>query len=162
MRAFAASLDPDVDGVLVLVDADDDDPELLRSELTALAKHAGLSRAACCVAIEETEAFYLGDLKALKRAFPEADMKLARAYEPDSVIGTWEYFGQVINDGGENKVAWADAISPYLTTDPKVSRSPSFKEFVRQLVLLQHVPKGAPKVRKYRHPTKPRTPTRRR
>ena len=40
----------------------------------------------------------------------KARMKQARAYEPDSICGTWERFGKIIDDPGGNKVAWAEAM----------------------------------------------------
>ncbi len=78
-------------------------------------------------AIEETEAFYLADLKALAVAFPDFDQALARSYVPASICGTWELFGRVVGDGGGNKVAWAQAMAPKVTIHAARSRSPSFK-----------------------------------
>jgi hypothetical protein len=140
LRAYGTSLKGN-DGVLVLVDADDDDATSLRARLSAL---AGVLHFKACVAVEETEAFYFGDLRALKQAFPNADMELARKFEPDSVCGTWERFGQVIGDDGGNKVRWAETIAPYLTTDPSKTRSPSCKEFLEALVDLSATTKTAP------------------
>ncbi len=79
-------------------------------------------------AVEELEAFYLADLRALRLAFPEFDQKEAKRYRPDSICKTWELFGRIVGDGGGNKVAWARAICPVLTVDPGKSRSPSFKQ----------------------------------
>jgi hypothetical protein len=88
------------------------------------------------LAVEEIEAFYLGDLRALERAFPEADMRRARAYVPDSICGTWELFGKIVRDGGGNKVAWAEAMGPRLTTQAERSRSPSFRLVFRRYAAL--------------------------
>ena len=106
------------------------------------------------LAVEETEAFYLGDLKALKKAFPRADMATARRYVPDSVVDTWELFGRIVHDGGGNKVAWAEAMGPVLTTKASQSRSPSFKGFVRGLLGLAPPAPAKPKRRRYRHISK--------
>jgi hypothetical protein len=154
LRAYAQSLSGTADGVLVLVDADDDDPELLRRDIEAIITDSGVARAKVALAIEETEAFYLGDLNAIQNAFPEANMKRARAYVPDSICGTWELFGEVVRDGGGNKVTWAEAMGPLVTVIPAKSRSPSFKRMLALLVAL--IPASAPKLRprRYRHATR--------
>jgi hypothetical protein len=152
LRGFANSLDSKVDTVVVVVDADDEDPQALAESIRGAAGQvaAGL-RVEVGVAIEETEAFYLGDLNGLQRAFPTANMTEARKYKPDSVCGTWELFGRVVGDGGGNKVAWAEAMAPVLTTTPARSRSPSFGDLVKGL---RAAAKATPKPkarRKYRH-----------
>jgi len=129
LAAFGKSLDKATDRVLVLVDADGDDVQDLNRRLKKLA--SGLNPAPVVLfrfAVEELEAFYLADVKALKAAFPDFDGKLAKGYIPDSICGTWELFGRVVGDGGGNKVAWAEAMAKVLTTRPAESRSPSFKE----------------------------------
>jgi len=156
LRAYATALNPQADGVLVLVDADDDTAEDLAQAIQNAAAHcAPALRVKVCVAVEETEAYYLGDLEALKRAYPWADMATARAYVPDSICGTWELFGRVVADGGGNKVAWAERMGPRLTTQPARSRSPSFKVMVRQLRGLVPTPAAPAKKRRYRHPARP-------
>lgn len=151
LRAFANSLDAG-DGVLVLVDADNDDQASLTASICemadAVAPHLSV---VVQVAVEETEAFYLGDLAAVARAYPDADLEMGRAYEPDSVCGTWELFGRVIGDGGENKVAWAEAMGPRITTVAGRSRSPSFRALLRGFVELMPKPRPAPRKRRWRH-----------
>jgi Domain of unknown function (DUF4276) len=129
LAAFESSGNHEEDVVLVLVDADDDDYEELIEKISSVAqKVAPNVRVLVKVAVEETEAFYLGDLRALGLAYPNADMKKARKYSPDSICGTWELFGQIIGDDGGNKVAWAEAMGPRLTVVASKSRSPSFQE----------------------------------
>ncbi len=138
LAAFGKSLNRATDRVLVLVDADSDDIQDLDRRLKKLA--SGLDPAPVVVfrfAVEELEAFYLADMKALKAAFPDFDSKLAKGYVPDSICGSWELFGRVVGDGGGNKVAWAEAMSKVLSIRPAESRSPSFKELcngLRELV----------------------------
>lgn len=164
LRAFAKSLSGD-DSVLVLVDADDDNPEQLRLQLEHVTSATDNLRARVAIAIEETEAFYLADLRAVKAAFPGANMKMARTYEPDSICGTCELFGRVIGDGGNNKVHWAEQMGPRVTTSAASSRSPSFKRLIATLRALSR-PGASPvkgKKRKYRHaPRGPRKRTGRR
>ncbi len=163
LRGFATSREPQNHVVVVLVDADDEEPIALARSIADAAKQvAPKLSVAVCLAVEETEAFYLGDLKGLERAFPNAQMEKARAYEPDSVCATWELFGEIVRDGGGNKVAWADAMGTVLTTSASASRSPSFKKFLTQLRDLIAKPVKAIRRRNYRHRATPSTPDRRR
>jgi Domain of unknown function (DUF4276) len=167
LRGFANALDPAADGVVVLVDADQDDAgarEALANEITAAAQRISSKLpVAVRFAVEELEAFYLGDLHALEGAFPGADMDRARAYEPDSIVGTWQLFGTIVGDGGANKRAWAKAMGPRVTTKAEKSRSPSFKAMVAALLELVPPAPARTKRRAWRHPQKPhRDPGRRR
>jgi len=91
LRAFAESLDPETERVLVLVDADDDSCEELNRDITRVARELAPGLTVLVrIAIEETEALYLGDLNAIERVFPDADLALARAYVADSICDTWE------------------------------------------------------------------------
>ncbi len=165
LRGFAGAAHAGAHRILVLVDADNDNADALLASITEAATEVAPHLPVTVrMAVEETEAFYLGDLSGMSRAFPDADMKRARAYEPDSIVGTWELFGAIVGDGGGNKVAWAEAMGPVLTTRPGHSRSPSFKELVRGLRELLPAPlPPKPRRRSYRHPRKPtRKPDRRR
>jgi len=162
LRAFGATGDAEV---LVLVDADEDDCVQLQETLVEVAKAVAPSLTVLIrIAVEETEAFYLGDLKALEAAYPDADMDRARDYIPDSICGTWELFGEIIGDDGGNKVAWAEAIGPKLTSSEPRTRSPSFRSLIRgirQLVAPSTEP--TKKQKTYGHPPKRRDdPSRRR
>lgn len=155
LRGLAQALDPQFDGVLVLLDADDDEPDALRKRIAAVAEQcAPQLQLRVSVAVEETEAFYLGDLRALERAYPDADLEKARAYEPDSICGTWELFGEVVGDGGGNKVAWAEAMGPYVTTRVAESRSPSFRGMIQEVGALLPASPPAKKTRAFRHRSK--------
>lgn len=155
LDAFAQTLDSHSDGVLILVDADDDDPvELAGNILNLVRQCAPLLRVEISVATEEMEAFYLGDLNAIERAYPEADMDMARKYVPDSICGTWEKFGEVIDDGGGNKVAWAEKMGVYVTTNAARSRSPSFKSMLAKIGALGAQTVPVPKNRKFYHRAK--------
>ena len=143
------------DGILILVDADDDDPLDLTKKISQVVKRCAPDlKIEISIATEEMEAFYLGDLKALKRAYPSADMKLARAYIPDSICGTWEKFGEVIGDDGGNKVAWAENMGDWITTNPAQSRSPSFRTMLGKISTLTLQPAPASSRKKFYHRAK--------
>ncbi len=127
LRAFGASAN---NAVLVLVDADSQNCTKLKAALVQMAEQIQpLPPVLFRIAVEESEAFYLGDQRAVKSAYPNANLRLLRDYRPDSIVGTAELFGRVIGDGGLNKVAWAAMMGDHLTTDPGKSRSPSFRAF---------------------------------
>lgn len=129
LAAFGKALDPNEERVLVLVDADKDNVEDIERTLDVL--KGNLNPAPVVFfrfAVEELEAFYLADQKALQAAFPNFDRKLARQYVPDSICGTWELFGDVVGDPGGNKVAWARTMAKFVTTRAEESRSPSFRK----------------------------------
>lgn len=145
LRAFGKSLDSTRERVLVLIDADDDDIEKMNSELDLLLERLDPRPVVMFrFAVEELEAFYLADQRALKTAFPDHNQKLARSYQPDSICGTWELFGSVIGDDGGNKVAWAREMAKVLTVRAEESRSPSFKKLCSGLRELVAPPTSAP------------------
>ena len=53
-----------------------------------------------CVAIEEGEAWFLGDIPALKKAYPKAKDAVLSTYVNDSICGTWEKLADAIFPGG--------------------------------------------------------------
>lgn len=151
LRAFGKTLDSSSERVLVLIDADDDDIVGMKAALDDLLATIDPSPVVVFrFAVEELEAFYLADQKALRTAFPDHNRDLVRDYKPDSICGTWELFGKVIDDGGGNKVAWAQEMARVLTTRPEESRSPSFKELCSGLKSLVAEKTGAASKKKPR------------
>jgi hypothetical protein len=144
LRAYGKSLNPATDRVLVLVDADDDHcRELKQRMLAALEQCNPRPIVLFRIAIEETEAFYLGDPTAIRRAFPQARIQRMRSYVQDSVCETWELFQRVIGSVVEDKVGWAELMAPHLGTDWRgrnANRSPSFRQFCLGLLRLAGEP----------------------
>ncbi len=88
------------------------------------------------IAIEETEAFYLGDPQAIKKAFPQANLRKLRNYVQDSVCGTWEVFREVVRAQSEDKVRWAERMACHLGIEWRgrgANPSPSFQQFCKGL-----------------------------
>ncbi|HKH49770.1 MAG TPA: DUF4276 family protein [Thermoanaerobaculia bacterium] len=144
LRAYGKSLNPSTDRVLVLVDADDDPCSELKERLLETLEHCEPCPVVLFrLAIEETEAFYLGDPAAIRRAFPQARLQKMKAYVQDSVCGTWELFQRVIRDPVEDKVEWAERMAPHLGTEWQgrtANRSPSFRQLCRGLLTLAGEP----------------------
>ena len=80
-----------------------------------------------CIAIEEGEAWYLGDIGAIKTAYPKAKDAVLNSYTNDSICGTWEKLADAIFSGGsqrltklggqrvgKEKTDWASKISPHM------------------------------------------------
>jgi hypothetical protein len=100
LRAYGRSIDPRAEGIVVLVDADNESCVQLRKRLSELLGRIDPApRVLFRIAIEELEAFYLGDLAALQRAYPSHSATKARAYRPDSICGTAELFDKIVGDG---------------------------------------------------------------
>jgi len=140
LRAYGHALDSATDRVLVLVDLDQDDCiELKRRLLKTWKSCRPRPEARFRIAIEETEAFYLGDPSAIKKAFPKAKLYKTRGYVQDSVCGTWELFAQVIGAESKDKTSWAAQMAPHLGTAWKgrqANASPSFRQFCIALRVL--------------------------
>ena len=78
--------------VFVICDLDRKDLKNFRQELLKTLNQCHpkpLTR--FCVAIEENEAWYLGDIPAIKSAYPHAKDEILSSYINDSICGTWEY-----------------------------------------------------------------------
>ncbi len=140
LRAYGRSLDPTTDRLLVLVDLDKDDcSELKRRLVRALEPCDPQPVTLFRIAIEETEAFYLGDPDAIRRAFPKSQLSKLKSYEQDSICGTWEVFQQVVQEKLEDKVGWAEKMGKQLGTSwegSEANRSPSFRQFCKALLWL--------------------------
>lgn len=65
-----------------------------------------------CIAIEEGEAWFLGDVEAVKAAYPKTKDDVLRSYINDSICGTWERLADAVYPGG---------LLPYQPRDGKPS-----------------------------------------
>lgn len=130
--------------VVVLVDLDDrPDCVSFKSDLVELLNDCQQQpNALFRIAIEELEAWFLGDQQAIKQAYPDARQPIIDAYVQDSQCGTWEKLAEAIYPGGltalgqhgkrsvrilEQKRIWAKEICPLL--DVQENQSPSFQAF---------------------------------
>lgn len=137
LRAYGRALNPETDRVLVLVDADERDCRELKRQLKrVLARIDPQPTVLFRIAVEETEAFYLGDARAIRRAFPQANLARMQGYVQDSVCGSAELFQAVVGAPSEDKVTWAERMGPELSiraTGRLANRSPSFHQLRRGL-----------------------------
>lgn len=135
--------------VVVVCDLDNKDLRTFRQELeSVLAQCNPAPEALFCLAIEEGEAWLLGDPDALKTAYPNAKFDVLSSYSQDAICGTWETLANIIHSGGVSaikatgwpesgrlKSEWARKIAPHMNVDDNLSPSfPYFRDNLRELV----------------------------
>jgi hypothetical protein len=136
--------------VIVVCDLDRKSREAFEKELHELAASVSpCPNHAFCLAIEEGEAWFLGDVVAVKAAYPRAKDAVLNAYVNDSICGTWEKLADAVFPGGSavlqaegwmvagaEKSRWAREITPHM--DPASNMSPSFNDFVATLISMSN------------------------
>lgn len=127
--------------VIVVCDLDDKCLKSFRRELLEILDACNPKpETRLCIAIEEGEAWLLGDLPAIRAAYPEARSRVLNRYENDSICGTWELLADAVYVGGSRRLkdlgsgavgreksSWAENITPYM--DIESNASPSFRYF---------------------------------
>ena len=125
--------------VVVVCDLDDRCLKEFREALLAVLNTCHPAPRTCfCVAVEEGEAWLLGDLPAIRAAYPKVKNSVLKGYANDSICGTWEKLADALYPGGHKKLSaqrqegtekfkWAERITPYMDVDKNAS--PSFKYF---------------------------------
>ena len=90
----------------------------------------------------------LGDLPAIKAAYPNAKDDVLRSYKNDSICGTWEKLADAIYSGGAKslvqkgwqtigleKSRWGEEIPPRMDVEHNLSPSfCAFRDAIRSLV----------------------------
>lgn len=139
--------------IVVLVDRDRDDCRVLKARLEEMVAKSGLTTRATAgrdraqvllrIAVEELEAWLLGDPLALRAAFPRLPESLGSraAYrDPDAINGTWEALERLINrygyqTGGLLKVRTAAEVARHMDVERNSSASfAAFRDGVRRLM----------------------------
>lgn len=99
------------------------------------------------IAIEEGEAWLLGDKEAVRKAYPNAKDRVLTHYIQDGICGTWEVLADAVYHGGaaklgklgypkigEAKHEWAARIAPLVRVEENESHSFAvFRDGVRKL-----------------------------
>lgn len=140
---------PGKKAIFVVVDADREDCSELKKRLLELKQQLRIStNVFFCIAIEEMEAWILGDQKAVLEAYPEAKRGVLQRYVADSIVGTWELLADATHKGGAQelkrnaasyevgkfKCECAASVGPKMVLERNIS--PSFKYFIGKLDLL--------------------------
>jgi len=139
--------------VILVCDLDDKCLKAFRSELYGVLNTCNPKpETRFCIAIEEGEAWFLGDIPAVKAAYPKAKDAHLNSYVNDSICGTWESLADAVYPGGAQalsslgwqligaeKSKWSERIAPLMNVEN--NNSPSFCYFRRKLVELSDVHK---------------------
>ena len=143
LRGYGNS--PESGVVVIICDLDDKDKQQFLSELNGILNVCNPKPTTLfCLAIEEFESWYLGDIPAIRTAYPRAKKVVLSSYLNDSICGTWELLADAVYKGGkielmkkgwqavgEQKSIWAKTITPHMNVEENIS--PSFNEMYTQL-----------------------------
>ena len=135
--------------IFVLIDEDRQDCQKLKAQLEQAAREAGFLtkshpnskgdfRIVNRLAVEELEAWFFGDVEALRTAYPRVSKtfhRRAKYRDPDAITGgTWEALERLLKQNYPNflpKRVVAQNIAPHM--EPSRNRSRSFQVFVEGL-----------------------------
>ena len=150
LRAYGRSFANDPTKVVIVVcDLDTNCLKTFRQKLfTVLNACNPRPETRFCIAIEEGEAWLLGDIPAIKAAYPKAKDDVLNGYQNDSICGTWELLADAVFRGGSStlkkrgwqtvsreKSAWAEKITPYMNVNKNASPSFCyFRDKIRELI----------------------------
>lgn len=132
--------------VIVVCDLDNRDLNAFISDLQRILDNCiPKPSAEFCIAVEEGEAWFLGDIDAVIQAYPNAKKAILDAYQNDSICGTWEVMADAVFPGGATtlkllgwqktgleKSNWSKNVTPRMNLENNLS--PSFNHF-RQTIL---------------------------
>jgi len=122
--------------IVVLIDEDRQNCRKLKQAILDAGRAAGIAQSVLArIAVEELEAWYLGDLAAIRAVCPKVPATLNKKEgfrDPDLVKGgTWEALHKVLKEagypGGLRKIAAGEAIAPHM--EPGRNTSHSFQVF---------------------------------
>ena len=134
--------------LIVVLDNDKRDVNQFRQELDEVAI---ANKVSCdyvfCIAVKEMEAWLLGDIEAIKEAYPDARTQYIRRYQQDAICETWEVLADIVyphglaklkkkaggsySEIGRAKCEWADKIGSCLRLHENIS--PSYQYFICEL-----------------------------
>lgn len=147
LRGFNKSLQNIPAVIIVVLDNDTRNTKAFLAELTRVAQQNMIYMDhVFCIAVEEVEAWLLGDEEAVVSAYPKARLQQLHSYVQDSICGTWEVLADVVYPGGVSKLKkdcptyiekgkckseWARKIGAYM--DITHNNSPSFNYFIAEI-----------------------------
>ena len=154
LRGYGRAYQHNGAAVIVVCDLDDRCLKVFRQDLLrVLAACNPRPETRFCIAIEEGEAWLLGDSRSVETAYPSVDRSVLQSYRNDTICGTWELLADAVYHGGsaalkrlgwqavgKEKSAWAKRIARQMDADR--NSSPSFQYFRKQVRTLAHYEEG--------------------
>lgn len=147
LKGFNKSLQNIPAAIIVVLDNDQNDPDVFLTELQGIAELNQITLDhVFCIAVEEVEAWLLGDRAALTAAYPSARSQVLNSYVQDSICGTWEVLADAVYPGGlakfrkdcptymergAYKSEWARRIGTHMGLAGNAS--PSFRHFITEI-----------------------------
>ena len=151
LKGYQAWLPPDWK-IVILIDKDREDCLELKEKLEIMAISSGLITKSSCqkdksfqvlnrIVVEELEAWFFGDVQAIRQAYPKVSANLANQQpyrDPDAIRGgTPEALERVLKKAGyhpgePDKPKASSEISQYM--NPESNRSKSFQVFYQGLL----------------------------
>ena len=153
LRAFNVEFkNKDDVALFIVIDNDIRKTDVFRAQLENISKTNNITiDHVFCIAVEEMEAWLLGDISAIIAAYPKIRDRIATKhsqYKQDEirVEGTWEFLADMLtkngfqrfkkdnpscSDIGKNKSEWMELIGKHLNIRKNVS--PSFNYFINEL-----------------------------
>lgn len=144
-EAFSKYPEDYLAAVVIVCDLDKRCQKTFRQELLAVLDACTPQPIArFCIAVEEGEAWLLGDKSAVIKAYPRAKVIVINNYTFDSICDTWERLADAVYPGGSQKLkaqgwqtigaeksTWAMKIAPHIDVDK--NQSPSFGYFLSKI-----------------------------
>jgi len=141
LRAYSKALIRKNGVIVIVVDVDSRRLDTFQKKLENLFQtNAPHLEGGVRLAVEEIEAWILGDMTAVRRAYPLVKEYILKSYEQDSICETWEVLADAVFHGGaerlteagyphigREKCRWAENIGQYMDVDTNCS--PSFRAF---------------------------------
>ena len=152
LQGYGKRLQGFLAAVVVVVDLDDKNCIAFKQELLDVLDSCNpRPNTLFRIAIEEGEAWLLGDRAAVKAAYPNAMDAVLDGYVQDSICGTWEVLADAVHPGGAEqlqqvgypaagiaKSEWARTIAPLIDIESNQSKSfQVFRDGVRALAGIQ-------------------------
>jgi len=152
LKGYGKSLQNFPAAVVVVVDLDNKDCLAFKQELVDVLRSCTTQPTTLIrIAIEEGEAWLLGDHNAVKSAYPRAKEQVLNTYVQDSICGTWEKLADIVYPGGAQKLKklgwpyigqakceWAKNIAPHLDVETNYSRSfQVFRDGIKNLATIE-------------------------
>lgn len=127
--------------VVVLIDLDANDEKVLLNRLNSIMKHCDNKiEVNFLLAVEELEAWYMGDRQALVKYNSSINQGELDNYVQDSICGTWETLARADDSSFlsfkkrdprslDKKKEWSKKIPPHMNVS--INQSPSFNVFIK-------------------------------